>query len=90
MIQTKYIQIRIFDDNKYGQFNDAVYFIPEDFDLLTEEDVTSQCQQRVDDWKDLMSIPVIAHADTLPELIDEKSQLEARLLIVNQLILEQS
>lgn len=79
MTKNVLIQLRFGESTKYGVFNDALYFLPEDFSALSEEEVDALCQTRLDDWMDTMSLPVLSHVETLEELQDLEVVLQAQL-----------
>lgn len=45
-----YIQYRIKEQTKHGEFNDAIYFTQEEFELLNQKDLESEVSTRINTW----------------------------------------
>lgn len=83
-----FIQVRIKEHTEAGEFNSAIYYTPEEFEQLTNEQVATQKQTVARQWSDFVKeerkrVPV---EPTVAELEVEKSELESRLNALSQRI----
>ncbi len=83
-------RMKISADTKYGQFNDAVYYTPEEYFSYSPEEIQAQAQARVDDWMNKMAEPVVAQAEveTEQKLIEDKAYIQSKLQEINEKIQE--
>jgi hypothetical protein len=49
-----YIQVRIKEKTSEGEFNDSLYYTPEEWQKTTAEDVKKAAQKRADNWVTLI------------------------------------
>jgi len=70
----KYIQIRIKEDTKHGQFRDALYFTEEEYDKLSEQDLQAKIDERVNNWVAIMDKPYVPYVPTEEELLLVKEE----------------
>lgn len=81
-----FIQVRVKEDTSEGTYQDSLYFSPSEFEAMTDKDVDSAIQSRVDAW--VASVQAanvrITPEPTEEELVEMKEQLERQLEEVNQ------
>ena len=51
------IQVLISEKTAFGEFNDALYFSPEEYAALTEQQIAEAKKARVDAWVEAVSNP---------------------------------
>lgn len=69
MSEQVFIQVRFKEQTVHGEYNDALYFTIDEYNLLDQSDIDIEKQKRIDKWVEVRSNPGI-----LPELT--KSELE--------------
>ena len=71
-----FYQVRIQEETELGQFNDAVYYTPDEWLTVKQEDIDLAVKERVDNWiafvKEQSSKPPV-----LPTVTDIMEQAEA-------------
>ena|SRR3990167_3903778 len=73
------IQFLIKEQTAHGEFNDALYYTPEEFAGKTEDDIHAERQQRVDAWVAIVSNPQPAAEPTPEELARQAGRLQQEL-----------
>jgi len=54
-INNVFVQVRVQEDTKQGQFNDSIYYSAEEWSKLTKEEVQKAVEDRVNNWLKLVS-----------------------------------
>jgi hypothetical protein len=77
-----FIQVRISESTVLGQFNDSLYFTPNEFVKITDKDIQGKITERVDNWVNFINEqknkPVVQ--PTEEELIRQKEDLESQIV----------
>ena len=68
-------QVRFRVETEHGQYNDALYYTPAEYDLLTQKDIDDAKQARVDNWIDVVTHPPVYVEPTKEQWIDYRNQL---------------
>lgn len=81
-----YIQVRITEETSKGTFNDALYFSPDEYAGLKDQQVADARQSRIDNWLDFLDNQknVVAGVPTKEELLKIKTDLEAQIAVVDE------
>ena len=83
-----YIQVRIKQDTEVGQFNDSLYYTPEQWFNATTSEIDAKKQERVDNWVNIVKNPPIYVPPTKVELNELKKQLEGKIQDINFQLLD--
>ena len=67
------IQIIFRIDTKYGTFQDALWFTQGEYDKLSQGDIDTMKQERVDNWIKVVSAPItdVSEEEKLVQINDE-------------------
>lgn len=63
-----FIQVRFREETPHGQYNDALYFTPEEYDKVEQETIDILKQERIDNWIYAVTHPAPYVEPTLEEL----------------------
>jgi hypothetical protein len=74
--QNAKIQINISQKTEFGEFNDALYYTPDEWANLTQDDIDKATQTRVDNWVNLIKNPPPPPEPTKEELEQRVADLE--------------
>lgn len=65
---TAMIQIRIKEQTPYGEFNDSLYYTPEQYKIISQEELKKAAQARVATWISAVENP----PSILPDVVIEE------------------
>jgi hypothetical protein len=69
-----FVQVRIKESTKYGQFNDALYYTYDEFRSMSEEKLAMDKKSRVDNWVNIMDHPAPYVEPSKEELLAQQEQ----------------
>lgn len=74
------VQIKFWDDTKYGEFCDAIYISKSEYDKMTTEDIEELKQVRIDKYVDALDNPPAPVEKTSAQIDSEIADLESQIL----------
>ena len=88
--QTVRIQVIFRVETQYGPFQDALWFSPEEYANLTQEDLNTLEQQKIDNWLTMMSTPspILSDAEKLAQIQADINNCQAVIADQNNRITE--
>lgn len=85
------IQVLVTKDTPIGRYQDALYFSPDEFNAISQDDVDAMAQKRADDWvASVQAASKIDYVPTAEELQAQKADLQAQLDAVDTQLAEVS
>lgn len=78
------VQVRISKQTEFGQYNDAIYLSASEYQAMTQAQIDAMVNERVNSWVLTVQSPSVAVEPTADELINEAAQLQSRLGVLQQ------
>ncbi len=81
-----FVQYRIKQDTPKGEFNDAIYYLVDEFELLSQAELEQTIQNRVDIWIMAVTNTAPPKEPTEAELNERLVQLQAEIAVIEEKI----
>ena len=73
------IQVQFTQTTEFGEYSDAIYFSPAEYEALTEEELTALQNERVANWIQTIKDSQVVVEPTDEELLAEKTAIEQQI-----------
>ena len=70
------VQVKIKEQTEYGEYSDAIYFTPSEWEKTTKEDVNTETQRRIDNRREAILSAPVPQPPTEEELIKLREELD--------------
>ena len=73
------VQVKFTEQTKYGSFTDALYFSPDEFSTISQDDIKALIKNRVDNYISVVETPTQDVEPSKAELQESRAELAAQI-----------